>query len=124
MYCNRPCLFVCGSALPQPARSFCVASERFFIDNVTLACVCAFSRHCDCIQRVKFPTGRSNISATEGLLGLIFRWTAGKCAIFQLPVYSTNDLESSLCRRDEVDFLMIVRYRIYGAFAAETLRHR
>ena len=35
MYCDRPCLFVCvfvcGSALLQPARSVCVASERFFI---------------------------------------------------------------------------------------------
>ena len=40
VYCNRPCLFVylcvfvCGSALLQPARSVCVASGRFFILSV------------------------------------------------------------------------------------------
>ena len=28
--CVFVCLFVCGSALLQPARSVCVASERFF----------------------------------------------------------------------------------------------
>jgi len=40
VYCNRPCLFVClfvcGSALLQPARAVCVASERFFILHVTI----------------------------------------------------------------------------------------
>ena len=29
--CVCVCLFVCGSALLQPARSVCVASQRFFI---------------------------------------------------------------------------------------------
>ena len=53
-------MFVCGSALLQPARSVCVASERFFINNAVIeesvSCYCrtniCFSRFYVIIIRV------------------------------------------------------------------------
>jgi len=87
LYCNRPCLFVClfvplvgplYSLLLQPARSVCVASERFFIYEALLTHGCNMNiLHPWVSSAVGWHDSVSTIKASAFLMitKIIIRWS-------------------------------------------------
>ena len=68
--CLSVCVFVCGSALLQPARSVCVASEYFFILMFTLCGKLSGAVYC--YRSCLFATG-ARVGGRCGFVGLLPR---------------------------------------------------